>query len=99
MKSLSIVDALISIQTALLGVVTPALRAVIVDYNPDEEILFVRFYYDGSISEDLEDLWQCAITEASAHLGPDCFVDEGVERLDYPQKIPRRDRYAYLRKE
>jgi hypothetical protein len=50
-------------------------------------------------SEKLIDLWQCAITEASVALGPDCVLDDGVERLDYPKKIPLRGRYAYLRKE
>ena len=99
MKGLSISDALLSFQSALLGVVTPELRAIIIDYNSEEDFLYVRFYYNGYVSEDTIELWQCAITEGSAHLGPDCFVDEGVERLDYPQPIPKRGRYAYLRKE
>lgn len=99
MKGLSIVDALLSFQSALLGIVTPELRAVIVDYNSEKDFLYVRFYYSGNVSQDLVELWACAITEASAHLGPDCFVDESVERLDSPQKIPFRGRYAYLRKE
>lgn len=91
--------ALLSVQGALLSAVTPELRAVVVDFNITSEELFLRLYYNGNTSEKLIDLWQCAITEASAHLGPDCRTDGNVERLDYPQTIPLRGRYAYLRKE
>ncbi len=99
MKALSLDYALLSTQNALLEVVTPKLRAVIVDFNEESQLMYTRFYYDGEASEELIELWECAITEASAGLGPDCRVDEGVERLDYPKKIPLRGRYAYLRKE
>ena len=99
MKTISIDYALLAMQSALLGVVTPELRAVVVDVNPHESWLYIRFYYHGSISEEVEELWQCAMTEASASLGTRCFVDEAVERLDYPNEIPMRGRLAYLRKE
>jgi len=99
MKALSLDYALLSMQSALLEVVAPELRAVVVDFHEDNSLLYTRFYYDGEVSEKLIDLWECAITEASAHLGPDCRVDEGVERLDYPRKIPLCGRYAYLRRE
>lgn len=92
-------DALLATQKALLDVVTPNLRAVIVDLDNHKNVFFIRFYYDGEVSEELIDLWQCAITEASAGLDPDYDLDDGVERLDYPKKIPPRGRYAYSRKE
>ena len=96
---MSISYALLATQNALLGVVTPELRAVVVDFCKEQKLLYIRFYYHGEISEKCIDLWQCAITEASADLGPDCVLDDGVERLDYPNKIPVRGRYAFLRKE
>ena len=34
-----------------------------------------------------------------ADVGPDYLFDTGIERLDYPQEIPFRGQYAYLRKE
>jgi hypothetical protein len=99
MNNLTFGYAMLAIQNALLGVVTPQLRAVIVDYMSDTPHLFIRFYYDGEVTRDLIELWECAITEASADLGPDTTLDDGIVRLDYPQKIPFQGRYAYLRKE
>lgn len=92
-------DALLSTQKALLKVVTPELRAVVVDLDNNKNVFFIRFYYHEKVPDNLIDLWECAITEASAGLDPHYTLDDGVERLDYPQKIPFRGRYAYLRKE
>ncbi len=97
METFSLPYALLSVQRALLGVVTPELRAVVVDLDDARQVLYIRFYYHGEVSEDLIELWNCAITEVD--LGPDCFFDEGIERLDYPNKIPFRGRYAYRRRE
>jgi hypothetical protein len=99
MKIFSIGYALLAIQRALLDVVTPELRAVVVDVCKETHLLYIRFYYDGEVVEELVDLWQCAIKEARVDLGPDCVLDDRVERLDYPKEIPFRGRYAYLRKE
>ncbi len=99
METFSIEYALLAVQSALLGIVTPALRAVVVDVNKEEQLLYLHFYYDGEVEEQVIELWRCAITEASADLGPDCKLDNGVQRLDYPKKIPFCGRYAYLRKE
>ena len=99
MKTFSIGYALLSAQVALLDAVTPELRAVAVDVCEKRKLMYIWFYYDGEASEENIDLWQCAITEASASLGPDCTVDDRVERCDYPKPIPCRGRYAYYRKE
>lgn len=99
METFSIGYALLAVQSALLGAVTPELRAVVVDVCKEDELLYLHFYYDGKVDEKMIDLWECAITEASADLGPDCVLDAGVSRLDYPEEIPFRGRYAYLRRE
>jgi hypothetical protein len=98
MHFFSIDYALLAMQNALLREVTPQLRAVIIDLDTDEEVLYARFYYDGEASEQRIDLWDCAVTEASASLGP-CFVRSEVERLDFPKEIPSWGYCAYLRKE
>ncbi len=99
METFSIAYALLSVQRALLEAVTPELRAVVVDVCEEENLFYVHFYYHGAVDEKLIDLWECAITESSADFGPDSILDAGIERLDYPQKIPFRGRYAYLRHE
>jgi hypothetical protein len=99
MEEYSIGYALLAVQRALLGVVTPELRAVIVDFENDKRLLYVRFYYDGKVSDEIIDVWNNAIIEAKIYLGPDCVLDKGVERCDYPKETPFRGRYAYCRKE
>jgi hypothetical protein len=68
---------LLHTESALLGAVTNELRAVTVDVYPfnDQNVLFLRFYHDGEISEEIRDLWECCITEASTALGPDALLD------------------------
>jgi hypothetical protein len=91
--------AQLAILRALLGRATPELRAVIVDVPKEDKQACIRFYYDGRVSEKLIDLWECAISETWADLGPDYVLDAGVQKLDYPQEIPIRGRYAYWRYE
>ncbi|MCX6987178.1 MAG: hypothetical protein NT065_03335 [Chlamydiae bacterium] len=98
MKQFSVEYALLGIQSALLGEVIPALRAVFVNVDPDQEIFYCYFYQDGKMSEVNQDIWECVITEASADLGH-CFVTSKIERLDYPKVIEGRGYCAYLRKE
>jgi hypothetical protein len=96
---LTIGYALLSVQNSLLGVVTPELRAVVVDFNKENSFLYVRFYYDGEILKELFDLWDCALSEVKADFGSNWELDLKITRLDYPQKIPFRGNYAFLRKE
>ncbi len=98
-KEMTIGYALLAVQHALLGVVTPELRAVVVDFDKEGSLLYVRFYYDGEVSKDLIDLWQDVIKEAGKAFCPNCILDGRVERVDYPQTVPFRGRYAYFRKE
>lgn len=92
-------NALLSIQRALLDTITPELRAVIISTSKDRSLFYIRFYYDGEVSEDTVELWNCACTETTAALPGNFFPDESIERLDYPAVIPFPGRYAYLRKE
>ncbi|HKY99735.1 MAG TPA: hypothetical protein VJ112_01060, partial [Rhabdochlamydiaceae bacterium] len=98
-KETSIGYLLLTVQHALLGVVTPELRAVVVDFDKEGSLLYVRFYYDSEISKNLIDLWQSMIIEIGADFCPNCLLDGKVERADYPQTFPFRGRYAYFRKE
>ncbi len=99
MELFSISYVLLSVQNALLGVVTPDLRAVVVDVSKEKKLLYIRFYYHGTVQREIIELWECAITESSADFGPESTLDEKIERLDHPKEIPFRGRYAFLRKE
>lgn len=82
-------DAIFATQRALLQSITPELRAVLVDLNNYDNIFCIHFYYDGKISENALDLWQCAITEASAGLELRYTLDNHIIRIDWPNEIPR----------
>lgn len=86
-------DILCSVQGALLGRVTPNLRAVTIDTKNDEAILY--FYYDKSPSEDEQELSSLADTDFIADFPrPEFKTDCKVITLAYPEKIPSADLYA-----
>ena len=100
-KEKTLADALIAAQQSLLGVVTPTLRAVVVDFHREKSILYMRYYYDGIVLDELLQLWEIAIVETHTRFGLNCSLDAAVERLDYPQSVPNppNGRYIYFRKE
>jgi hypothetical protein len=90
--------AKLAAQNALLGAVVHELRAVSIDIELKTKKFSVYFYYDGEISDELFDLASVAITEMSADLS-EYELDDHIERLDFPDKIPIRGHLVYLRKE
>lgn len=89
---------------ALLGHVTPNLRAVCV--ASDENLISAIFYYDGEISEDEFELFEQAKDEIIADfcqpMGP---LKEELEfeldsiRVDHPQNMPLKGAWVYYRHE
>lgn len=73
------------LQVALLGAVTPNLRAVIVETEKDEMTLY--FYYDEKFSEEEEENAEVVATEVMTD-----FLDHVVNLkhivLPYPEKLP-----------
>lgn len=90
-------DFLLSIQRALLGRVTPNLRAVTIDTKNNEIILY--FYYDKPPSEDEQEMSSLADTDFISDFPawPEAKTDCKVITLAYPEKIPSADLYAYHR--
>lgn len=89
--------ALLVTQNALLGLVTPELRAVIVDFEEATTLLYVRFYYDGKLSLDGKNLWDKALKQIDQDFEQNHLFDGKIEQLDFPEKIPFRGRNAYRR--
>lgn len=89
----------LDMQEALLGKVTPALRHVSVDANPDLKKLIAHFIYDGEISELDHKLATLAIEESRISL-PDYEMDSLIERVDFSNEMKHRGKWlAYWRHE
>ena len=77
--------AILSLQKALLGHVTEALRAAIIKWSNDTNILY--FYYDGEISQRDKDS-VAKMAKEIENLYPKYNLSVEMHRLEYPQKIP-----------
>lgn len=91
--------ALILIQIALLGIVTPNLRAVKIGVDNENKILKVHFFYDGEISEQESFTLNSKINEILHSFLSGYQLDKKTVRLDFPNEIPVEGRLAYLRNE
>ncbi|WP_418646899.1 hypothetical protein ACNQFN_15125 [Thauera butanivorans] len=92
-----VVEARLSIQRALLGEVSPHLRAVVL--SVDCKKIDVHFYFDGDVSEEDEESVSCIETEILADFEPDFSICAEVIRLDYPLPISDDGFWVYQRKE
>ena len=76
---------LLSVQRALLGAVSPRLRAVTCGWEGFE--ITLRFVFDGEVADpDLEDAGVVA-SEVAADFPAPWTVDEDIARLDYPDDL------------
>lgn len=88
----------LSLQRALLGNVTPNIRAVITELSGKN--ISLLFYFEGEVDDDDEELASVIETEIIADFDDDFTVDTIVQRLDYPQRIKNTNGLlVYLRKE
>jgi hypothetical protein len=96
MKNITISSIRCVLQVALLGAVTPNLRAV--NANFDENNIELFFYYENPPSEDEEELSSVIETEVYSD-----FIDISIvtERIVLPasEKIPEKQLMIFLRKE
>lgn len=92
----------LSLQRALLGNVTPNIRAVIAELSGKN--ISLLFYFEGEgegeVDDDDEELVSIIETEIIADFDDDFTVDTTVQRLDSPQRIKNTNGLlVYLRKE
>lgn len=90
-------EVLLSVQLALLGEVTPNLRAVTVEFG--DGTIIVESLFDGPPSEDELEGMACAETEVLALFPETHSVSWTVTNLPAPNPIPKRKPLAFLRKE
>ncbi len=97
-SSTSLVSIFCSVQKALLGNVTPNLRAVYV--LVEDGICGIIFYYDHPLSEDEEELASLADTEFIADFpSPEYKTSCTIEVIPYPTPIPKHGYCVYERYE
>jgi len=87
---------LMSLWGALLGQVTPNMRAIFVDWN--ETFLCVYFVYDGAFTEEEKEAAECIGSEVCADFF-DSEFDLQCNRIDYPQPISCPGKCVFMRKE
>jgi hypothetical protein len=87
---------LLSVWAALIGEITPKMRAIYVDW--DENTISLYFFVDGEFSEEEKEDMSCIVTEVVAQM-PDNMFEEFFERLDYPNPIACPGRCVFKRKE
>ena len=86
-----------SLQRALLGQVSPRLRGVAVD--DDGQLIRLRFFINGPVSEDDTVIASEVETELLADLSSERKVETDVIRLDAPQRLPDSNLWVFQRRE
>jgi len=81
---------------ALLGEVTPSLRAATIQWSNEEVSLF--FYYDGEVSEEDNESAECVATEVISDFS-ECALEIDILRWDFPKSIPQKGERVYHRRE
>jgi hypothetical protein len=88
----------LSLQTALLGVVTPSLRAVACGWQGDT--IIIDFLFDGSFTADEAEDCRVASSEVVANFSK-ARLDERITAYPYPMPLSdkRLSHWVYIRKE
>lgn len=93
----AVIAARLSIQRALLGEISPQLRAVV--FSIDGRDIDVRFYFDGLINESDIESASIVETEILADYESDDSVTVRCVRLDAPTPIDDGGVWVYRRRE
>ena len=95
----SLVNVKLSTQRALLGRLSPEVRAVTVESDGGRAVL--RVYHDGPLAPETEDEFGDAVTEIMADVPSDepPAVQAEFERVDAPSQLEMSGWPVYARKE
>jgi hypothetical protein len=93
----------LSVLRAMLGEVTPNLRAV--GFKVEDKTVKIFSYYDGPIDEDDKENVSCMETEVMSDFWPDYQIIWRCARRDYPERMADIakgegiEHFVYVRKE
>lgn len=90
------IGAILTMNRALWGEVSPPLRAVRVNW--DKDAVYLYFFYNGEISEEDRESAECVATEFISSY-PEYNLEVRILRLDYPARIPNEGELVYMRRE
>lgn len=98
-KNINLVNRLkLSAQRALLGAITPNIRAVFAELT--EEDIQIYFYYDGKVHEDDEETASIVTTEIIADFDDEFDINLTTKQVDCPMDIIQPNGICvYYRKE
>jgi len=92
----SIVELLCTVRERMLGEIIPSLRGIAVEWENNCIILY--FYHDGQISDAIEEHYTgigAEVVSDYANVG----IKEEVISFPYPEILPKKQYWAYRRKE
>lgn len=92
-------NALLSLQEGLGNSVTPQLRAIPLNIDEINHELLPCFYYDGALTHELIELTNDILEEVDTYTEQIYFCRDSTLRLDFPEKIPVKGIFAFLRYE
>ena len=78
-------SVLLSLQRALLGAVTPNMRAICVGW--DEKLIRIRAIYDGEIDDEDRERFSEVGTKVIADFSAPMAIEEECVRLDPPERL------------
>lgn len=98
-KNTQLVNRLqLSIQRALLGAITPNIRAIF--FELIEKNIQIFFYYDGKIQDDDEENASVVTSEVIADFDDEFDLDLIIKQIDYPMDVVHPNGICvYYRKE
>ncbi len=88
-------------QQVLLGMVTPSLRAVVVDYEMENKKVLFQFEYDGEVTEFLRNLVIEVIDRAKVFFPGDVEITQKITKIEKVDIVPKGKNiwHVYRRKE
>jgi hypothetical protein len=99
-RSISLeVKLLLSVQRALWDEIDSNLRAVKINWNDADEIIYLFFYFDKKVTAENTDSASCVAGEVAGDFPPEVQVVESCIHIDFPEEIPFQRLTAFLRKE
>lgn len=90
------VRAILSMNRAMWGEISPTLRAIQISWNTEK--IYIFYYYDGEIADEDRFSAECISTEMMAGY-PDYELEENIIQWNYPKPIPDNGELVYMRRE